>query len=72
MFSDIVSYVLLGVPLLYAFYKWFTKNENYFLIRDIKFIKTRFLSGDISAMLVGRYDVKEFFDSIYYRYPKEK
>ena len=73
MWLELIFYTLFGgIVLIYAFYKWATVNKDYFSKRRIKQLEPTFLVGNTFGLFANRYDPTEFFDSIYYRFSKEK
>lgn len=61
-----------GVIIFYIFCKWANENKMYFAQRNIKFLQPRFLFGNTAGLYLRRYAPTNFFDSLYYRFPKEK
>lgn len=72
MWSDFVFYAVFCGTAFYAFYKWATVNNEYFLKRNLKHLEPRFLIGNIFGLFLKRYTPPDFMDSIYYRFPREK
>lgn len=57
---------------LYQFYKWATENSDYFEKKQLKHLKANFLVGNTFGLFLKQYNLPEFFNSIYNRYPDEK
>lgn len=69
----IFAYFLLGIPLLYLFYKWATINKKYFANRNVKSLRNPLpIFGHTGGAFFGRHRFHEFVDSVYYQYPEEK
>ncbi|KAJ6636759.1 putative cytochrome P450 9f2 [Pseudolycoriella hygida] len=56
----------------YAFYKWVTKNYNYFKDRNLAFITPKFLVGNFGAFLTKQLTAQEFSDYLYNAHPTKK
>ncbi|XP_055301644.1 probable cytochrome P450 9f2 [Sitodiplosis mosellana] len=74
MLSNSMFYalVLVGVMMLYIFYKWATANQNYFVQRNIKHLKPTFLLGNTAKLFTKRTSFAKWLNSVYYQYPNEK
>lgn len=71
MMFEILSYTLIGVTLIYAFYKWVTINKNYFAIRKIKALEPVFFFGNTGGLFQHQYRPNDYLDIIYYAHPNE-
>lgn len=59
--------------LLYAFYKWATINNDYFVKRGITHMKPTFLIGNNARFLLLRQQtMTEFMNELYYYNPGSK
>lgn len=72
MLSELIFYGLVGGTLFYAFYKWATKNREYFVKRNLKHLNPNFLIGNTTGLFLKQYTPSNFLDKLYYSYPKEK
>lgn len=64
---------LVGFALaLYCFYKWATRNYDYFERNGIAALKPKFLIGNTGGLYANRYTPQEFSDYLYTAFPKEK
>lgn len=72
MFIELSICVISLTIALYAFYKWATVNSDYFAKKNLKHLKLNFLVGNTAGLFLKQYNLPEFFDSIYNRYPDEK
>ncbi|XP_055301643.1 probable cytochrome P450 9f2 [Sitodiplosis mosellana] len=72
MLSNSMFYALVGVTVLYAFYKWATANQNYFMRRNMKHLKPTFLIGNTLKFNAKRTNPVKWLNSVYYKYPNEK
>ncbi len=68
-----VLLILVSISLFgYAFFKWATKNDNYFKDRNLAYMKPQFLFGNMGAFMMKRQTAKEFSDSLYNAHPTKK
>lgn len=68
-----VLLILVAISLFgYAFFKWATKNDNYFKERNLAFIKPTFLLGNLGAFAMKQLTAREFSDSLYNAHPNKK
>jgi hypothetical protein len=58
--------------LIYWFYKWGTKNNNYFKERGIKFQAPAFLFGNNLAAFRRKSNVLDFLMKDYFEFPEER
>lgn len=72
MLSELLFYTLIGGPLLYIFYKWVTKNRDYFVKRNLRHLNPNFLIGNTAGLFLKQYRPPDFIDKLYYSFPKEK
>lgn len=71
MIAEILLTTGLGL-ILYAFYKWATQNNDFFIKRGIKQMTPTFLFGNSGAFFSGKCDATEFAMNIYNACPNEK
>lgn len=65
--------ILVAIALFgYAFFKWATKNDNYFKDRNFAFVKPKFLFGTLGAFMMKQQTAHEFSDSLYNVHPTKK
>lgn len=65
--------ILVAISLFgYAFYKWATKNNDYFKERNLAFVKPQFLFGCMGKFLMKQQTAHEFSDSLYSAHPTKK
>ncbi|XP_031624489.1 probable cytochrome P450 9f2 [Contarinia nasturtii] len=57
--------------LIYAFYKWATINNDFFERRNIKYMKPKFLVGNVSGTYINKYTGAEFANELYQAFPNE-
>lgn len=57
---------------LYAFYKWATKNNDFFTRRGIQQMKPTFLVGNNGAFITQKMDATEYSLSLYEAFPNER
>lgn len=57
--------------LLFALYKWITLNNDFFEIRNMKYMKPRFLFGNTGGLFINKYTAREFMQKLYNAYPNE-
>lgn len=57
--------------IIYTFYKWATKNNDFFEKRNIKHLKPIFLVGNTGGFLLNKYTAPEFSLKIYKSFPNE-
>lgn len=72
MFVAIILYSLVGGLSTYVFYKWATKNQDYFVKHGMKHLKPNFLIGNTLELYLNRYPSHIFMKKIYDSYPNEK
>lgn len=58
--------------IVYIFYKWATKNNNYFKANGLKYMKPTFLVGNFASFLVGWYTGTGFSQMLYTQFPNER
>lgn len=54
-----------------AFYKWATLNNNYFVERNLKHMKPKFLVGNTGGMFLNQYSAIAFTQKLYQAFPEE-
>lgn len=65
--------ILVAVSLFgYAFYKWATKNDNYFKDRNLAYVQPTFLLGNLGAFMMKQLSAHEFADRLYTAHPTKK
>jgi hypothetical protein len=57
---------------VYAFYKWATLNNNYFLKKGVKYVEPYFLLGTSTTMVTRHLSMPEYVKMLYNQFPKEK
>lgn len=70
-----LSQILLttGIALIiYAFYKFVTKNEDFFSKKGIKQMRPSFLFGNSGTFIKKNFSATEFSQYLYYAFPNEK
>ena len=55
----------------FAFYKWATLNNDYFEIRNLKYMKPNFLVGNTGGLFFNRYTATGFAQKLYQAFPDE-
>lgn len=56
----------------FAFYLWATLNKDYFVKRNLKYMKPKFLVGNTGGLFLNKYDAKSFSQKIYQAFPDER
>lgn len=59
------------IGLLYAFYKWATRNNDYFAKRNLKFRKPYFLIGNNGFMFTKKNTAAGISQMLYNEFPEE-
>lgn len=54
-----------------AFYIWATLNNDYFLKRNLKFLKPKFLVGNTGGLFLNKYTATGFAQKLYQAFPDE-
>lgn len=57
--------------LLFALYKWIVLNNDFFKIRNMKYMKPRFLFGNTGGLFINKYTASEFMQKLYQAFPDE-
>lgn len=71
--SDEFLLIVAAVSLiLYAFYKWVTINNDYFVRRNIKCMKPTFFIGNMIDMYFNICTGAEFANKLYQTFPNER
>ena len=70
MFGELLLSAAISL-ILYAFYKWATANNDYFERRNIKYLKPKFLIGNIAGAYFNKYTGAEFSEKLYQAFQDE-
>lgn len=65
MFDILLIFVAISL-FAFSFYKWTTKNDEYFKDRNFPFMKPTFLLGNLGKFMLKQQTAHEFSDSLYY------
>lgn len=71
MIAELLYISGLGL-IAYAFYKWATQNDQYFVKRGIPHMKPRFLLGNTGTLFLKLHSAPEYITEIYRGFPSEK
>lgn len=67
------SLLMVGIGLIsYAFYKWATLRNDYFVKRNLPFRKPAFLFGSITGLYSAKYTAPGFTQMVYNWFPNDK
>lgn len=67
-----LSLVLAAIACIaYAFYKWAIANNNYFQLRNVKYMEPKFFVGNSDATLSKKFTAAEYAQWIYNAFPNE-
>lgn len=65
--------LLVGVSLIcYYIYKWGVANNEYFVKRNLPFMKPMFLVGNSGGFFTKKYSINDFVQYLYNSFPNEK
>lgn len=65
--------LIIGIGLiLYAIYKWGTLTYDYWELRNVKYLKPKFLFGNTGAFMRGKFAMMDFSNFLYNSFPNEK
>lgn len=68
---DVFIFVVVFSTFIYTFYKWATANNDYFEHRNLKYLKPRFLIGNIGEIYLSNFTAATFSKLIYQKFPGE-
>lgn len=55
----------------FAFYKWVTLNNDFFKLRNVKYMKPLILLGNTGGVYSNKYTAADFSDKLYRAFPSE-
>jgi cytochrome P450 family 9 len=68
---DALLWTAIGL-FVYAFYKWATANNDYFIKKGLKFAKPYFLLGSSTTFVTQHLSMPEYVSQLYNEFPNEK
>lgn len=71
MINTLLGVTVVGL-LLYSFYVWATKNNDYWAKRNVKHLRPHFLVGNVFSLMTGRTDWTKYLPTVYNTFPNEK
>lgn len=72
MFLALLMYGWTTATALYVLYKWATLNNEYFVKREIPYLRPTFLVGNFVGLYMNRHNPMDFLISIYNKFPDAK
>lgn len=70
MLTELIVCVVIAL-FAYTFYKWATINNNFFKLRNVKYLKPKFFVGSTGGLFLSRYTAPEFQKKLYNAFPDE-
>lgn len=70
MLGEVLLFAAVSL-IAFAFYKWATLNNDYFLKRNLKYLKPKFLVGNTGGLFLNKYTAPEFAQKLYKAFPDE-
>lgn len=71
MISEFLQLTGIGL-IIYVFFKWTSRNDDYFVKRGIKNTKNGIFLGDNSVFKMFKYTAQEYNWKMYNAFPEEK
>lgn len=71
MIDLVLLFTAVGL-IIYSFYKYVTRNNDYFKKRGIPFIKPKFLIGSSAEFFFKKITLSELMRRLYNSYPSER
>lgn len=69
---DPVTVILLGIVILFLFYKWATYYHDYFEKINLPSLRPRFLIGNLFELNLSLTNPVTFWTNVYNKFPDEK
>lgn len=68
----VFNYLVVVTIISILFYKWATRNNNFFIKRGIPALKPSFLLGNSGEFFMKRIEWEDFVKRLYFSFPDEK